>query len=249
MSGSAPNLHETTAADGWFKTTHWSTVLEAGHKDPAQAAAALNRLCRTYWYPLYTYVRRLGHGHDDAKDLTQEFFARLLERDSFSSVQPGRAKFRSFLLVALKRFLANEWRRANRQKRGGGQELISLDTEDTENRYLCEPVDAMTPEKAFERRWALTLLDQVLARLETEFSLEGKATLFKELSPFLSGDQAPGAYPEISQRLGLSEGALRVSVHRLRQRYRELLRLEIANTVGAPEEIDEEIRHLFASLA
>jgi RNA polymerase sigma-70 factor (ECF subfamily) len=249
MSDPVPSLDQTSAADGWFKTTHWSVVLDVGHQDPAVVGAALGKLCQAYWYPLYMYVRRSGHNPEDAKDLTQEFFARLLQKESLKSVRPAETKFRSFLLVALKRFIVNEWHRAHRLKRGGGQEFFSIDQTDTENRYLAEPADAVSPEKAFERRWAETLLEQVLARLKTEFGEIGKAALFEELRPFLSGDPAQASYAEISQRLGMTGGALRVSVHRLRHRYREILLLEIAQTVSTPEEINDEIRHLFAALA
>jgi RNA polymerase sigma-70 factor (ECF subfamily) len=233
--------------DGWFKTTHWSVVLAAGEGDSA-GAAALNRLCQTYWHPLYTYVRRLGQSPADAQDLTQGFFARLLEKDYLKSVDPARGKFRSFLILALKRFLANEWDHANCHKRGGGQQVISLDAVDTENRYLAEPMDGMTPERAFDRRWALTLLDEVMAHLETEFAADDKAEVFAELKGFLSGDQDQ-SYTTIAQRLAVTEGALRVIVHRLRRRFRELLRLEIAHTVGSPDEVDDELRHVLLSLS
>ena len=249
MSAPEQSSPPVDVGDGSFKTTHWSVVLAAGRDDSAAANAALAKLCQTYWYPLYTYVRRSGHSPEDAQDLTQEFFARLLRAESLKSVRPAKAKFRSFLLVALNRFLANEWHRANRLKRGGGQQLLSLDAQQTENRYRAEPADNATPEKAFERRWALTLLEQTEARLEREFVKHSKADVFAELRPLLSGDNLLGSYAEISQRLGMSEGALRVSVHRLRQRFRELLRLEIASTVSTPSEVDDEIRFLFVSLA
>lgn len=243
------SLDETRVNTGWFRTTHWSVVLAVGGTDPLLAEAALERLCQAYWYPLYSFVRRSEHNPEDAKDLTQGFFAMLLERGSLKSVQRGETKFRSFLLTALKRFLVNEWHRARTLKRGGGQELIHIDEADTENRCLAEPADAMSPERVFERRWAQTLLDRVLARLQTQFADNGKAALFEQLTPFLSGEKTSGCYPEISQNLGMSEGSLRVAVHRLRQRYRELLRMEIADTVSAPEEIEDEIRHLFRALA
>ncbi len=243
------HIGETSAGDGWFKTTHWSVVLNAARTDNARANPALAKLCQTYWYPLYTYIRRSGHPTEEAKDLTQEFFARLLEKNYLQGIEVDKGKFRSFLLTALKRFLANEWDRANRLKRGGGHQIISLDAEDTENRYRLEPVDPMTPEKLFERRWANTLLGQVMAALEGEFAAAGKGQFFKELKPFLSGDDEHASYAEISRRVEVSEGALRVNVHRLRQRYRELLRLEIANTVERPEEIDDEIRYLFSALS
>ena len=240
---------EPGSADAWFKTTHWSSVLHAADlKDPA-ADASLARLCQTYWYPLYYYIRRLGHSLEDAQDLTQEFLARLVHKDYLNGVKQEKAKFRSFLLVALKRFLANEWDRAHRLKRGGGQELVSFDAQDTENRFLAEPMEEMPPEKAFERRWALALLSQVLSRLETEFCAADKGALFQELKGLLSGEQTDSSYAEIGQRLGMSESNIKVTVHRLRRRYRELLREEVAATVNGPEETNEEIRHLFAALS
>jgi RNA polymerase sigma-70 factor (ECF subfamily) len=240
---------ESGSADAWFKTTHWSSVLHAADSNDPTAEASLARLCQTYWYPLYYYIRRLGHSPEDARDFTQEFLARLVHKDYLKGVKRGKAKFRSFLLMALKRFLANEWDRAHRLKRGGGQELVSLDAQDTENRFLAEPVDQMSPERAFERRWALALLSQVLSRLETEFCASNKAPLFEELKGLLSGEQTGSSYAELGQRFGMSESNVKVSIHRLRRRYRELLREEVTTTVDSPEEVDEEIRHLFATLA
>jgi RNA polymerase sigma factor (sigma-70 family) len=239
---------QTTAQEGWFKMTHWSVVVLAGQGQSAPADAALAKLCQTYWYPLYVFVRRQGHSQEDAQDLVQAFFARVLEKNYFKDADRDKGKFRSFLLIAVKRFLANEWDRANRLKRGGGQTMIPLDEERTEARYAVEPVDEASPEKAFERRWALTLLDQVLKQLEAEFADAGKAAIFAELKAFLSGESSGSTYVEIGKRLGMSEANMKVTVHRLRQRYRELLRLEIANTVDSPEAIDDEIRHLFAAL-
>jgi RNA polymerase sigma factor (sigma-70 family) len=233
--------------NGWFETTHWSVVLEAG-QDSAHGADALARLCHIYWYPLYCYVRRSGHPSEDAEDLTQEFFARLLAKDYLKSAAPHKGRFRSFLLLVLKRFLVNEWHREKRVKRGGGREIISLDAQDTENRYLFEPAEEMSPEKLFDYRWAATLLERVMAVLEAEFTAKSDGPPFAELRPFLGGDEDQGSYAELSDRLGLSEGALRVTVYRLRKRYRELLRLEIAHTVDSPEAIDDEIRCLFNAL-
>ena len=231
-----------------FATTHWTAVLAAADEASPHAAEALEALCRTYWYPLYAFVRRKGHDAPEAEDLTQEFFARLLEKKYLEAAAPEKGKFRSFLLTAFKRFLANEWDRANRQKRGGGRELISLDETKAENCYRAEPADTMTPEKIFERSWALKLLEQVLNRLEREHVQAGKRELFEELQIFLTGEKSRSPYAEIAARLRMSEGTLKVTVHRLRRRYRELLRLEVAQTVASPAEIDGEIRHLFAAL-
>jgi RNA polymerase sigma factor (sigma-70 family) len=231
-----------------FKTTHWSVVLSAGDQESPQARAALATLCRTYWYTLYVFVRRQGQSPEDAQDLVQGFFAKAIEKNFVAAAEPEKGRFRSFLLLALKRYMANEWDHANREKRGGGNEIISLDGQNTEMRYKAEPADEMSPEKAFERQWALTMLQQVLDRLRTEFSASGKMRLFEELKVFLSGEKG-GPYAEIGAKLGMTESAIKVNVHRLRQRYRELLRLEIADTVSSPEAIDDEIRNLFAALS
>jgi RNA polymerase sigma factor (sigma-70 family) len=236
-----------SAGDGWFRTTNWRVVLDArGETD--QADAALARLCKVYWYPLYSYVRRFGYKAEDAQDLTQEYFARLLEKHYLKAVSREKGKFRSFLLLTLKRFLANEWDKANCQKRGGGCSIISFDSQETESRYLSEPVEDLPPDKFYERQWAISLLEQVMTRLKEEYSATGKADIFEQLRPMLRGDEDQASYKEISSRAGMNEGALRVTIHRLRQRYRELLRLEIANTVETPEEIDDEIRCLFSAL-
>jgi RNA polymerase sigma-70 factor (ECF subfamily) len=246
---SEANLTDPRATDRWFRTTHWSVVLASRNTDPAQAQEALAKLCQAYWYPLYSYVRRLGHSPPDAQDLTQEFFARCLEKDYLQAAERERGKFRSFLLMALNRFLSNEWDKANCQKRGGGQEILSLDAEATETRYVAEPADEMTPEKVFKRRWALAVLEQVLNQLEAEFSEAGKAELFRELKIFLSGEKSESPSAEIAVRLGMTEGALRAAVYRLRQQYRQLLRKTIAETVDSPEAIDDEIRQLLAALS
>jgi RNA polymerase sigma-70 factor (ECF subfamily) len=243
------NPTATTTINEWFKTTHWTTVLEAGRSDSNRAQDALARLCRAYWPPLYTYIRRLGRNREDAQDLTQEFFARVIAKDYLEAADPAKGRFRSFLLTALKRFLAKEYARTQRQKRGGGQPLFSLDEADAEERYAAQLADHHTPEVAFERRWASTLLEQVLARLAVEMAAEGKELLFRQLQPFLTGAAESTDYPEIARKLGLTEGTLRVNIHRLRQRYRDLLRLEVANTVGSPEFVDDEIRHLFLTAA
>lgn len=215
--------------------------------DSTQARRALEHLCATYWYPLYAFVRREGHGADDAQDLTQEFFARLLEKNWLDAVDRERGKFRSFLLAAMRHFLANEWDRARRLKRGGGQVILSLDAESAESRYALEPADPATADRIFERRWALTLLEQVLNRLRKEFAGAGRGKLFDELKSALTGEKVP--YAEIAARLNLNEGAVRVAVHRLRLRYRDLVRAEIAETVATEDEVDAEVQHLFAALA
>jgi len=215
-------------------------------RDPASplATAALEKLCRTYWYPLYVYVRRQGRDDESAKDLTQGFFARLLEKNYLAQAQRERGKFRSFLLGSLKHFLSDEWDKARAQKRGGGQPIISLDDTTCEDRYRLEPVEAMDAEKLFERRWALTLLEQARARVREEYIKAGKAELYDRLKLFESGDQNAPSYAQAAAELGLTESAVKSVVFRMRQRYRELVREEVANTVESPAEIDEEIRHL-----
>lgn len=232
-----------------FVTTHWSVVLAAQEKGSPQEAGALEELCRSYWYPLYAHARRLGHGPAEAEDLTQEFFARLLERDYLQAVDPAKGRFRTFLLVALKRFLADEWDRSRAQKRGGRIAHWSLGAETAEQRYQVEPVDRMTPERVFERHWALTLLDRTMTRLGQEFAAAGKGSEFEQLKEFLTADRGDIPHAEMAPRLGLSEGALRVAVHRLRRRFRELFREEIARTVASPAEINDEVRYLLAALS
>jgi RNA polymerase sigma-70 factor (ECF subfamily) len=231
-----------------FATTHWSLVAAARDRAEPGAEEALAALCAAYWYPLYAYVRRRGHGADEAQDLTQEFFARLLEKGFLAQADRGRGHFRSFLLAACDHFLANERDRARAKKRGGGHRLLSLDWADAEGRYRVEPADELTPEKLFQRRWALTLLQEVLGRLRADFAARGKGRLFERLRGTLVGGEGTAPYREIAAELGLSEGAVKVAAHRLRQQYRDLLREEIARTVGAPEQVDEEIRELFAAL-
>lgn len=232
-----------------FVTTHWSVVLAARRADTTRARDALARLCQTYWHPLYAYVRRLGHSPHDAQDLTQEFFARLLAKNYLADADAARGRFRSFLLAALKHFLANEWEKARAQKRGGGQIPIPIDPIAAETGCHFEPADPATAETIFERRWALTLLDQVLRRLRREYVSTGREALFEQLKPTLTEASRSVRYAEIAIRLGTTEGAVKVAVHRLRQQYRELLRAEIAETVATPEEVEDELRNLFAALA
>ena len=234
---------------GQFATTHWSVVLCAGQGDGTRSREALARLCQTYWYPLYSFVRRQGHSPEDAQDLTQGFFAHLLGNHALPSVDKGKGKFRSFLLASLRNFLANERERACAQKRGGGQPVVSLHVATAESRYGLEPVDHATPDKVFERNWALTLLEQTLARLRAEQAEAGKATQFAAMQPCLMNDADTPRHAELAFQLGLSVDAVKMAVSRLRRRYRELLCDEIAQTVSSPAEVEEEIRHLFAALA
>jgi len=233
----------------WFTTTHWSVVLTASQSDSPQAAQALEKLCRRYWYPLYAYTRRRGHDPHQAQDLVQEFFARFLAKNYLAGLSSERGKFRSFLLASLNHFLANEWDRAQALKRGGGQTFISLDDENAEVRYHHEPATAATPDSIFERRWALTVLEEALKRLQKEFSDTGREAQFDRLKGFLEGDVARGDYDVAAADLKVSPGAVAMAVQRMRQRYRELVRDEVAQTVSQPGEIEEEMRHLVAVLS
>ena len=248
MPTSTRTVAGTSQGKDWFSTTHWTCVLQASGDESAQARTALSQLCRDYWSPLYGYIRRLGHSPEDAQDLVQGFFAKLLEKEYIKAADREKGRFRTFLLTALQRYMAHEWNRANRQKRGGGRELVSLDVQDTENRYRSEPMDTMTPERAFERRWALTLLEKVRDQLKQGYAATDKPAVFDQLEGCLSGDSEGRTYLEIGEGLGMTEGAVKVAVHRLRRRYRELLRLEITNTVDSEEAVNDEIRHLFAAL-
>jgi RNA polymerase sigma-70 factor (ECF subfamily) len=237
----------TSAAN--FGRTHWSVVVAARGDDSPGARAALEKLCGIYWLPIYAFVRRQGHSPHDAQDLTQGFFARLLGKNFLSAVDRSKGKFRSFLLGALKHFLANEWDRAGAQKRGGANTFIPIDAASAETACWIEPSDNSSADKIFERRWALALLDQVLRRLREEYVRLGKENLFEQLKPVLTETSRGVRYADIAVRLGSSEGAVKVAVHRLRRRYRELLRAEIAETVASEAEIDDEIRCLFAALS
>jgi RNA polymerase sigma-70 factor (ECF subfamily) len=229
---------------GWFTTTHWSIVLAARDPSAPQAADALEKLCRSYWYPLYAFVRRQGYDESSAKDQVQGFFARLLEKNFLAEVDQEKGKFRSFLLASLKHYMADERDKARAQKRGGGQILISLDETVGEDRYRAEPVDVMDAEKLYERRWALTLLDQARERLKEEFQNAGKSDLYQHLQLFDAGGRESPPYADVAREVGLSESGLRTAVFRMRQRYQELVREEVAQTVSSPQEVDEEIRHL-----
>jgi RNA polymerase sigma-70 factor (ECF subfamily) len=233
-----------------FVTTHWSLVLSARDRQSPQSSAALEKLCRIYWYPLYAYIRRNGQTKENAEDLTQAFFARLLEKKFLESAQQERGRFRSFLLVALKRFLANEWEYAHAQKRGGFQPHMSLDTELAESKFKSEiATTEIPPDRAFERRWALTLLEQTMLRLRSEFKSAGKISEFEKLKIFLTADKKEIPYTKTAEELGINENALRVAVHRLRKRYRELFREEISHTLAEGESVDEELRYLLSVLS
>jgi RNA polymerase sigma factor (sigma-70 family) len=231
---------------GRFATTHWSVVCTAGQSNSIHAHEALEKLCLTYWYPVYAFIRRQGKTSHDAQDLTQEFFARLLEKNTFAVADRTRGKFRSFLLTALKNFLSKERERSMALKRGGGETIIPLDTVFAEQRYTHEPAHHVAADTLFERRWALTLLENVLAGLNQEYAAAGKGDLFQALKPALMGEKRGTPYAEIASRFELSEGAIKTAVHRMRARYRELLHSEIAHTVGTPADVEDELRHLFA---
>jgi RNA polymerase sigma-70 factor (ECF subfamily) len=237
-----------SAADSHFAPTRWSVVLAAGRQSSPQSRQALESLCRAYWYPLYAYARRRVLNVHEAQDLTQEFFAMVLERDALKAANQKRGHFRSFLLASFKNFVANEWDKAKAQKRGGGRRALPLNLDSGESRYSLEPVDVLSPERLYERQWALTVLDRVLARLRSEFVAKGKQKQFEAFKPFLSGDGGPRAYEKAAGALGVSEAAAKVAVHRLRRRYREILRFEIADTVAEPGQVDDEIRSLWRLL-
>lgn len=250
MTGFDSKLDRLRAHGDRFATTHWSMVASAGGSRSSEAGRALATLCEHYWFPLYAFVRRTGYSADDAQDLTQEFFARLLADNYLATADRQRGRFRSFLLGAMKHFLANQARRQRAQKRGGRQPLISLDLHSGEHRYhQIEPVDHLTPERLYEKRWAMTVLDLVLGRLRDEFLAAGKLKQFDALKPFLAGGTAKPAYRLVADDLGMSEGAVKVAVHRLRRRYRHLLKEEIARTIVDPETLEDELGELLAALS
>ena len=241
---------KTPAGAGQFANTHWSVVLSAANKrNPTRALESLEKLCRVYWYPLYFYARREGESPYDAQDLTQEFFARLLQNDLLDSVDRGKGRFRSFLLAAFKHFLSNERDKARAQKRGGGQVPVPIDVQNAETHYGFEPVEQMTAEKIFERRWAMTLLDQTIARLREEYERDGKTQLFEKLTVTLTEPRGAIAYAALGRALSMSEGAVKVAVHRLRLRYRAVLRAEVADTLADPADVEDEVRQVFRALS
>jgi len=242
MHSGTPQSEPVSARE--FATTHWSVVLAARNNDTPGAQAALERLCQVYWPPLYAYLRRFGCSPEDAEDLTQDFFAHFLKKEGFSRAEQRRGRFRTFLLTCLQHYVQDVHDRQTALKRGGLTHVLSLDREQAELGYAAEPVEHMTPERLFEKHWAITLLEHVVAQVGTEFNRTGKREFFDQLKGYLWGEGAPAPAREIAARFGVGESAVKVTIHRLRHRFRELLRLEIAHTVTRPEEIDEEIRYL-----
>lgn len=249
MAGNPADETSSAARGAWFATTHWSVVLAAQDRSAPEARQALERLCGGYWYPLYAFVRREGYSPPDAQDLTQEFFARLLEKHYLDQVDRKKGKFRSFLLAALRHFLSDQRDRAQAAKRGGGVSLISLDQEAAEDRYQMEPRDEATPEQAFDRRWAMTVLAQAQHHLGEEYQRAGKHELHAQLKDYVTEELDAATCTVISQRLQLTESAVRTAAHRLRQRYAEIVREEIAHTVASPAEVDDELRYLIGIIS
>jgi RNA polymerase sigma-70 factor (ECF subfamily) len=249
MTGAETGSSAPARPQAAFNTTHWSVVLAVSQSDSPRAQQALAKLCQTYWYPLYAYVRRRGYSAPDAQDLTQAFFEQLLERRSLTNAAPELGKFRSYLLTAMKHFLASEWKHGTAQKRGGGAQMLSLDWARAAERFDLEPATHASPDKLFEKQWAVTVLGDVLNRLEREYRNENKAELFTALKQTLMGQRETQPYAELARQLGMSESAVKVTVHRLRKRYRELIHDEIANTLGDPTEVEAEMRYLFHVLA
>jgi len=249
MTTSGAQSSEAARPVNYFATTHWSTVLRAGKNDSTQGRDALARLCQTYWFPLYAFVRRHGYLPEDAKDLTQGFFERLLQQQTLGNADPRRGRFRSFILGAMSHFLADERAKQHARKRGGGQTTLSLDILAAEQRLEQEPQDECSPEKIFDKRWATALLEVVLNQLADEYQRTDKAELFDALKLTLSGTRETQPYATLASTLSMNEGAVKVAVHRLRKRYRELLHAEIASTVATEREAQEEMRYLIEVLS
>jgi RNA polymerase sigma-70 factor (ECF subfamily) len=224
-------------------------VLAATRKDSAESAAALEVICRAYWYPLYAYVRRCGQSPHDAQDLTQEFFCRLLEKRWLDSADPGKGRLRTFLVVMLKNFMSNEWRRVSAQRRGGGLSPVKFDTESAENQYAADSAGSLAPDDSFDRQWAMTLLNLAVERLRAEFASAGKPGIFEALKDCLMAERGTIDYAAVAARLGVNEGAARVAAHRLRSRFRQVFREEISQTLADGADVDAEMRHLAAALA
>ncbi len=248
-SSNEVNRGELATGHAPFANTHWSVVLSAADKQNPGSLQSLESLCRAYWLPLYSFARRQGESAHDAQDLTQEFFARLLEKDYLAAVDKNKGRFRSFLLAAFKHFLSNERDKARAQKRGGGHAPIAIQFDSAETQYGFEPVDTMTADRIFERRWALTLLERTTARLREEYVHDGKAALYEQLKITLTEPRGAIAYAKLAESLAMSEGAVKVAVHRLRQRYRAVLRAEVAETVANSADVEDEVRQVFRALS
>jgi RNA polymerase sigma-70 factor (ECF subfamily) len=242
--GNTPSRNTTLAGPSDFPTTQWTLIIAAGNRGSREARSALVSLCERYWYPLYAYVRRQGQAAADAEDLVQAFFARLLERKYLRVADRSRGRFRTFLLTALQHFIINEWQKQNRQKRGGSVTIVSLDTELAESRFASEPAVEQAPDTLYDRGWASVLMQRAMEALRAECEQSGKLRMFERLKVFLWGDKNALPYSVMAGELGMNEGALKVAMHRLKQRYGELLRGEIAQTVATPVEVEEELRYL-----
>ena len=242
-----PRGPDPKPAPSCFVTSRWTVVLAAGQPGLPQAAQALEELCATYWYPLYAYVRRQGHSKEDAEDLVQGFFSRFLDKNYLAGLSHEKGKFRAFLLACLKHFMANEWDRAARQKRGGHLQTLSLDWQQADSRYHVDPADHLSPDKLYDRAWAVVLLGRVLARLRDEYVLLGKLPVFEQLKSFITMGKSAIPYLQAGNALGITEAAARVTVHRLRRRFRELLRDEVAQTLSHPGQVEEEMRALLSA--
>jgi RNA polymerase sigma-70 factor (ECF subfamily) len=240
---------QTSAPGDVFATTHWTVVLAAGRRHTVQSDQALEELCRAYWFPLYAYARRKGHSREDAEDLIQAFFERFLARNYLDGLRAERGRFRAFLLASLKHFAINEWKKSQRQKRGGGEIVLSLNWSTADTQFQVASTAEPSPDKAFDREWAVALLGKVIQRLQSECEADGRGKQFSELKIFLTAGKGALPHATAAKALGIDEGAVRVTVHRLRKRYRELLRDEIAHTLSNPAQVDEEMRALFGAFS
>ncbi len=249
MAAEKADLNKPARTAAQFATTRWSTVLAASAEPSAESAQALEELCQSYWYPLYAYVRRRGSSPHDAEDVVQGFFAQILRYQSLSRVSPDKGRFRSFLIASLDYYLADEHARKNAAKRGGGQSTISIDSLEAEKKYALEPIERFTPRDLFERRWALTLLERVLAQLELDYQASGQRELFSATKHLLRGERGSDTYSTIASALGMTEAAVKMGVSRMRRRFRDLLVEAVSHTVGTPGDLQPELRHLLASVA
>lgn len=249
MAESQSSLHADVSRVPVFATTHWTVVLAAGKRSTPQADEAVEQLCKTYWFPLYAYVRRRGCTKEDAEDLTQAFFARFLAKNYLAGLSAEHGRFRAFLLASLKHFLINDWKKSRRLKRGGGETLLSLDWQTADTKFQVASTAEPSPDKAFDREWALALLARVIERLQKECEADGKGKLFEQLKIFLTAGKDESAQGKVAKSLGMEEVTVRVAVHRLRKRYRQLLREEISQTLSDAADVDEEMRALFAAFS